>query len=265
MTAKRWPILVLVAACLLGAPKPAGAMAIANSTIDFKNLAIAPTLGTFSLGGLWTLEAFAHADNSLGETDDDFAFSLSPDTIGATAVVTWASATGTASAPNDPPDLVVTGAASSDVNIPLCGSAAAFSKGLGTLVNTFTLSDSGNVQFDIDISGLLNVMTSGCGLAASTEVVFTLEVDGTPILFFNTLLSIGPDDSDMLAFATHLSNTMMLDAGSHFLLLEADSESSGLVPEPPAGLLLVAGLAALAAARRRRVLVRMKGMSGSPK
>jgi hypothetical protein len=42
--------------------------------------------------------------------------------------------------------------------------------------------------------------------------------------------------------------------------LEADSESAGLVsvPEPPVGLLLVAGLAGLAAARRRAVVVRLE-------
>jgi hypothetical protein len=268
MTAKRWPILVFVAACLLGAPKPAGAMAIANSSIDFKNLAITPALGTFSLDGAWFLEAFADANNSLGQVDNGFSASVSPDSISASAAVTWASAKGTASAPNDPPDLAVTGSALSDVNIPGCGPAAAFSKGRGTMFNFFTLTGGGPsvaVTFAVDIAGLLNVMTDACGLSAMTETIFTLEVDGTPILFRDDILSIGPNDTASLSFSTTLMASVMLDsfdpAGnplSHSLLLEADSESSGLVPEPPAGSLLIAGLAALAAVRRRLAIVRME-------
>jgi hypothetical protein len=266
MMSKRFPVItVFIAACLLGAPLQASATAIANSTLDFKNLSITPTVGSISLDGPWFLETFAHADNSLGQIDEHFTPESSPGTVSASAAVAWASATGTASAPNDPSDFLVTGSAQSDVNIPGCGPAAAFSNGRGTLFNSFTLSDGGPVQFAIDISGLLNVMTDACGVFARTETVFTLEVDGTPILFHNELLSIGPSDSATQSVSTHLSNTVTLAAFdpdglplSHFLLLEIDSESAGAVPEPPVGLLLITGLAALAVARRRPVLARLE-------
>ncbi|HKA45044.1 MAG TPA: hypothetical protein VKF40_23880 [Burkholderiales bacterium] len=251
---------VLVAMCLAGVPFQAEATAIAHGDLDFKNLAITTGTGTtFSLDGPWTLEAFAHADNSLGQVDDQFNTDISPSTIGASAAVTWASAAGAASAPNDPPDLAITGAASSDVNVPGCGPAAAFSNGRGTLFNSFTLTSSGPsaaVTFAIDISGVLKTVTDLCGIVAASEVIFSLEVDGTPVLFHDDLLSIGPSDAATKSIATHLTNTVTLDTGvSHFLLLEADSESRGqvVVREPPAGVLLVAGLAALAAARRRTV------------
>jgi hypothetical protein len=268
MMLKRLPVIaVFVVICLLGAPLQASAMAIANSTLDFKNLSITPTVGAILLDGSWFLETFAHADNSLGQIDENFTPGSFPDPVSASAAVTWASATGTASAPNDPPGFLVTGTAQSDVNLPGPG-AAAFGKSRSTLFNSFTLSGGGSsvdVQFAIDISGLLNVMTDAFGLFAQTETVFTLEVDGTPILFQNDLLSIGPSDSGSQSFSTHLSNTMTLAAFdldglplSHFLLLEADSESAGAVPEPPVGLLLITGLAALAVARRRPVLIRLE-------
>src|SRR5437016_1356577 len=104
MTSKRLPVLIVfVVAWLLGAPLQAGATAIASSSINFENLAITPAAGAFSLDGPWFLEAFAHADNSLGEIDEHLTPGSSPGTVSESAAVTWASATGSASAPNDPP------------------------------------------------------------------------------------------------------------------------------------------------------------------
>ncbi|BBJ24475.1 hypothetical protein [Candidatus Nitrotoga sp. AM1P] len=262
MMSKRFPVIVVfVATCLLGAPLQTSATAIANSMLEFKNLSITPTAGGISLDGSWFFETFAHADNSLSQIDENFTPGSSPGTVSASGAVTWASATGTASAPNAPSDFLVSGSAQSDVNLPGPGAAAAFGKSRSTLFNSFTLSGGGpnvDVQFAIDISGLLNVMTDAFGMFAQTQTVFTLEVDGTPILFQNNFLSIGPGDSDTQSFSTHLSNTVTLAAFdldgsplSHFLLLEAENDPRGRIPEPPVGLLLITGLVALAATRRR--------------
>ena len=262
--------------CLLCVPLQADTTAMGSSTVGFQSLVITPAAGAFSFDGPWFLQGFAHADNSLGESADQLSPNIPPDflatspaTISAAAAVTWASAQGAASAPNTPPDLAVTGSAHSSVNVPGCGPAAAFSKGRGTLFNSFILSGGGsnvNVQFAIDIAGALNLLTDGCGVFARTQTVFTLQVDGEVVLFDDRLREIGRSDALTEQFSEHLTATVPLEtldaAGlplSHVLLLEADSESSGLVsvPEPPAGLLLIAGLAVLGAARRRPVLARL--------
>ena len=267
MTSARLPgLIVFVAACLLGAPLQVGATAIASSTLDFNHLAITPAAGTFSLDGVWSLEAFAHADNSLGEIDEQFTPGNSPGMVSASAAVTWASANGAARAPNAPPDLVVAGSASSTVKIPGYGPASASGNGRGTLFNSFTLTGGGpsvSVTFEIDIWGLIDLLTDSFGVFARSETIFTLAVDGEVVLFDDRPREIGPNSGLIEPFAERLMNTVTLasvDADgmplSHSLILEADSESRALViPEPPIALLVVAGLGALAAARRRTVRV----------
>jgi hypothetical protein len=230
-------------------------------------------VGSLTLDDVWLLQAFASANNSLGESDPQFNFAFSPGTTSATALVTWATATGTASALGAPPNLNVSGSAMSGINVPGCNPAAAFSEGHGTLSDSFTLSGTGTVavQFAVDIVGMLNVMTDACGLNAFTQTIFTLAVDGgDPILmglFDQHALNIGPSSSQTLALGRHLTNTVSLDAGvSHFLLLEADSESHGQtqLPEPPSSVLLLVGLGALlwANLRGRKIgLIRPPGLA----
>src|SRR5262245_34691898 len=133
MVSKRLSALsVLLAVWLVGFPLLANATAIAHGDLAFSNLAITPAAGSVTLDGPWLFEAFAQANNSLGQINDQFNSGSSPGAVSSSVAVTWASATGAASAPNDPPDLAAIGAASSNVNIPGCGTAAAFSTGRGT-------------------------------------------------------------------------------------------------------------------------------------
>lgn len=251
MTSKRLPVCEWLCAAALGLvlSQPVAATAIANSSIDFANLEISPDSGTVVLLDLWTLAAFAEANNSLGEADADFDTALSPAMANAAASVAFAAASGNATALGDPPDFEVTGSAASSVNIPGCDPAAAFAKGLGTLFNSFVITGGTgtvNVDFGVDISGALKVMTDDCGVKAETETIFSLELDGNPILFRHDLLSIGPNSSQTLTFSERLATTVSLDFDTeHFLLLQLDSESSGLVPEPPMIALLLVGLGGL--------------------
>lgn len=259
MASKRVLGLLVLVALGLCVPRPAAAVAIANSSLGFSNLTMVPAAGSLTFDDVWLLQGFASANNSLGDVDPQFDLALSPGTSSATATVTWATATGSATALGDPPDVDVSGSASSSVNIPGCNPAAAFAESFGSLSNSFTVSGTGSVavDFGIDIGGVLNVLTDGCGLKAFTQTIFTLAVDGgNPVLtglFDQRALNIGPSSSRTVPFDAHLTNTVMLDAGvSHFLLLQADSESEGetQIAEPAASALLLAGLGALLWAQR---------------
>lgn len=257
MASKRFLTLLLLATLCLFVPRPVAATAIANSVLNFSNLTITPATGSLTFDDVWLLQGFASANNSLGGSDAQFNFAFSPGMTAATAAVTWATASGTATALDDPPNLNVSGGAISGVNVPGCGAFAAFSEGTGTLSNSFTISGTGSVavQFAVNIAGMLNAMTDGCGLNAFTQTTFTLAVDGgAPILFDLQASTIGPSSSLAQSFSELLTDTVFLDAGvSHFLILQADSESQGQtqVPEPPSSALLLLGVAVLLWSRRR--------------
>lgn len=261
MTMIRAVVFVIVAGIATLVSNLAAATAIAHSTLSFENLSLEPTSGVLTLDGAWLLQVFASANNSLGESDSNFDFSLSPDALSESATVTWADASGTATALGDPPDLDVSGSAASAVDIPGCQSAAAFAEGHGTLSNSFTVSGTGDVSVRLgaDISGMLSVFTDSCGLHAFTQTIFTLAIDGgDPLLtglFDQRALSVGPNSFEQQAFSgVHLSRDVLLTAGvSHFILLQVDSESSAqTIPEPVTGALLLAGLTGWLWTRRRR-------------
>ena len=270
----RWlPVCVTLVLLVLSLVLPSGtyATAIATSTLSFSNLRISPAAGSFAFVDLdgngapdpWTLEAFADARNSLGESATMNPMQPGPGTAKADAIVTFADGHGMASALASPPALNVTGSASSNINLPGCDVSWASSTGRGRLSNTFMLTGGTGavaVQFGADLTGGLQVMTDACGVLAETEVFFSLEVDGDPTLFPDPipLLSIGPSDSDTLSVSQSLSKTLTLQFDTpYFLLLEVDSESRGVnaVPEPSTLVLLLTGLGLLltASVRHRRV------------
>jgi hypothetical protein len=84
-------------------------------------------------------------------------------------------------------------------------------------------------------------------VSASTETVFALELDGSPILFRHDALSIGPSASQNLAFSTTLTSSRSLQFGtSYFVFLQPDSESRGVSTVPESTTILVyCGLAAV--------------------
>lgn len=260
MTSKRFASALLLFSLCLCVPQPVAATAIGSSTIGCSNLAINPAAGSLTLSGVWSLQGFASANNSLGQSDAQFNSASSPGTASATAAVTWGTASGSATALGDPPSLNVLCNASSSANIPGNGSAAAFATGLGTLSNSFTLSGTApvNVQFAIDLTGALQVLTDALGLLAGTETIFSLQVDGNQLLFFDLPLLIGPGQTLSQSFDTRLSNSIMLDPGvSHFIYLEVDSESQAQtrpISEPGSTGLLLTGLALGLFARRRYAL-----------
>lgn len=251
----------LLAACLavlvFGAPQVASATAIASSNLSAFDLQMTPQSGVVELLFDWELEAFAEGRNSLGEIDDDFDFSFFGGGVSADGQVTWAQGEGDALAPVFfPPDFNVFENASSAVDLPSGQPKAASSLGRGTLLNEFRVTGGTgtvDVDFSVGLAGDLSVFTDANGSAASTEVIFGLELDSNLILDYDKLLSIGSSQSDSFAVSEVLSTTIPLEYDvPYFLYLEVYSESTGIVPEPHTIALMLAGLGGVVGFSKKR-------------
>ena len=242
--------LLLSASLLLCIPGVGYADAVALNTISFSNLQIIASTGTVQFQGAWNSQAFAQAQNSLGGLDSQFVSNTGGPAM-VTATVLFASASGTALVAS------LSGAALSNASLPGNINAQALSTGTGTLFNFFEITGgtgSVNVTFSADLAGMLDVMTDQSGLLARTETIFTLGLDGQPILFFDSPLLVGSNDHASLAFAQTLSTTLSLNFNTPYLLFaQADSESQAInIPEPPTIALGFTALLGLAACVRKK-------------
>jgi len=107
------------------------------------------------------------------------------------------------------------------------------------------------VTFSANLTGSLDVFTDAFGVKAETETIFALEVDGTPVLSFFKLLSIGPMSLDHFSISDSVrlepATLTLLFGAPSFLFVSVDSESEVInVPEPSTITLMLAGLVALA-------------------
>ncbi len=88
---------------------------------------------------------------------------------------------------------------------------------------------------------------------ASSDLIFYLGIDGTPVLFKDSPEYIGPNSSFFSSGTWSLSNTVTLTAGQqYFLLYQTDSERPTPVPEPTTLSLLLGGALYSLVARRLR-------------
>jgi hypothetical protein len=236
---------------LLCIPELGYADAVAITSISFSNLGIDASSGTVQFLDVWSSQAFAQGQNSLGEIDQEFNSNTgSNSTI--TAAVTYAGASGTAVvAP-------LSGGASSYANIPGAINAEADSTGIGNLSNFFEITGgtgSVDVTFSVLIDSSNSVTTDQLGVLAYSETDFGLEVNGSPAIATYQVLAVGPSSTTSSTFAVTLSNTVPLNFGSTYsLVAQADSESQAIdtTPEPATASLAFIGLAALGAYIRRK-------------
>jgi hypothetical protein len=246
---RRLPLASLlgIALSLLSGAPCANATAIANSSLQLETLAITSSSGSILFAP--TAQSFAQAQNSLGELVSNFD---SGTTAASSAVVTWADASGSADS------ILQTASAIADVNIPSGMAGAASSVGQGSLFD-FSFMVTGTtgpvaVQFAAMLPAVQSLMTDEFGMQATSELVFDLSIDGMPVLFQDSPLSIGPSSSLSNSGTWNLNNSVTLNAGQAYtLVLQLDAESSGIntIPEP-ATFSLIAGGALLSMVRRLR-------------
>jgi|GEM_PF-1592447 len=146
------------------------------------------------------------------------------------------------------------------------GSTAGFdtSAGRASINGEFEIigaSGAVSVTFSTVISGGLNLSSDSYGVSGQGESDFALSVDGNPVLFYDQILTIGPDQTQSEPISEALTASMTLTADTPYsFVAEADAETDVVnsnalaVPEPAEVSLVVACLAMLAfisLARRR--------------
>jgi hypothetical protein len=168
---------------------PAVASAIASSDLAVSGVSIVVDGRTIVLDDVWTLEAFASTNDTLGGSDSDFDTGTSPGTSTATALIALASASGSAVAPGNPADFAVTGHAASDAQLLGCGSTAAFASPFGQLSNFFSISGSGEVDaaFAADLVLLLNADSES---RASTSESRAVPEPATPLALLAAAMAL---------------------------------------------------------------------------
>jgi hypothetical protein len=247
--------LLLIAAFVFSLnPTAVRADVVVSSSLDLSQLQIVPTEGTVEFLSPWTAQVFVQAQDSLGGLDQHFN-SVNDSATSASASTALANASGAASFQS------LGASAASGVNIPdISANASSSSNGSfpGSLSGTFEIvGATGPVTVVFKAPLMVNQFLSanGAGISASSEVIFNLlspDINGgSPLLFFDNPLSIGPNDSISFAASPMLTDSVTLQPNTpYFLIAEVDAESSGLsaVPEPSFLLLIALGLSVLLAA-----------------
>ena len=231
-------VFILAASTLISPPLYADSTS--TSSIQVSNFTMTSSSGTIVFLDLWTAEAFAQAQNSLGGNNSQYNSSLGG-LAQASASVQFASAQSSADALN----MIQMGSAG--VNIPE-GLIAASAMSQETLYNMFEITGAGgpvNVTFGVMLNSMQSLFTDSSGLFASSEVAFTLSVDGNVVLFSDIANQIGPNGSWTNNFSDELRNTISLNENQPYqITLFADPElSGGNAPEPPTIALALAGAA----------------------
>ena len=215
--------------------------AFADSQLSFGGLYILPAGGMVQLGTSWQASGFAQ-----GGVNSQYNTGTSPS---ASAAGDYSLGLGSASVPLTL-TYNVSGMASASNAILGQIDASDQATGHGTVWEDQLMitggSGSVSTEFSININGLLNLSTDIYGQSAQAETVFTLQLNGNPVLFNDRPLSIGPNGSQSQPFSQTLMGSATLQYNTIYqLLIEADAEVSAYnVPEPGTGALATLGVLA---------------------
>ena len=228
---------------------------IVNTSLSLTGLSITPASGSVQLQTPFSASAFAQTQDNLGGSGQQFN-TVSGRATSASASTSLTSATATASVSG------LSASASGSVNIPEISAfgAATANGGPGSLMGSFEIvgtSGSVSVDFAASLTGSQSLFANGGGESAKSEIVFSLllpAVSSSPLLFYDNPLSMGPDMSLISPYSNTLTDSVMLQANTPYLLIgNVDSESSGfsIIPEPSLAVLTALALCALWFVRRR--------------
>ena len=243
-------VRVLLFGLLLGASSTAYADALVITSFSFGNLQFTPATGTavFTPTGA---SARAVGMNSLSE-NQDISSNIFP-VAQATVTVTFANASGTASATNQ------TAAATSFVNVGGCTcTASSFGQAafIGTLV---ILGGEGNVNVTISSMPFATgmVMTDQFGKFAEAEVSWDLFLNGVSVFSNDMLIGVtGPNQTGQFQLGPGaVSKPFSLEFGAvNTIEVRISAVSSGVneVPEPATVVLLVSGLGLMTGVLKKR-------------
>lgn len=235
MSSTTTSVALAFALCLY--PAAVRADVIVSTGISLNNLQILPATGSLVVLPGVLASASAQAQDSLGG-NDAHSNTVIDDATSANAVTALANANAAASA------MALTASAVSGVTIPQItafASSGANGAPFGSLFGQFEIVGTTgpvSVQLKALLDYTQSLSTTGGGISASSEVIFNVllpDVNGSPVLFFDNLLTIGPHDSMSTMGTPALSAFVTLDPGTTYnFIAEVDSESSGLsqVPEP---------------------------------
>jgi len=247
-------VRVLLFGLLLGASSSAYADTVVITSFNFSNVQFNPATGTavFTPTGAGTRSL---ATNSLGENQD-----ISSNTFPVsqtTAVVTFANASGSASATN------LTANATSFVSVGGC-TCSASSFGLAVFSGTLViLGGEGNVDVTFSMMPFATgqVMTDQFGASAEAEVFWNFLLNGVSVLSNDQMLigvngpnqtgqfQLGPGAvSRTFSLQFGAVNTIELRIGANGFANEVNA-----VPEPASMLLLVSGLGFMAGVLKKRL------------
>ena len=241
------PLLFALAVSLALTPR-LQATAIATGSVSVTNLTITPSSGTVVFSMPWTAQAFAQAQNSLCGCDSQFNSSVGGNAQ-ADAMVMFAQGHAVTDAAN------LTLLAADAVDISGAGEMAANALGQSTLFNTTFFITGGSGSVDVAFSALLNMgqtlFTDSSGVFANDETSFQLSLDGQTLLFMDLANQIGSNSGLTDGFSGTLNDTVTLNFDQNYTLYGvAEDDPSGYnTPEPPAGSLMLFGVALIAAQR----------------
>lgn len=249
---------LVLSATLFLASVASRADVIVSSSLNLTQFQITPAAGSVVILPGVSVSAFAQALDSLGGFDQQFNSAIDA-AISASAATALANASGTVSGVD------LTGSVTGGITIPDI-EAFASAEGQAMLSGMFEITGTtGNV--DVTLTAILatsqSLLTAGFGQSATSEVTYTFlipDIESVPVLFYDNLLTIGPDQSLDQSSNPTQTITLSLPANTPLAFVQfLDDEPSGVnlnpvspVPEPSSLLFLFSGLGLLAFSRHRR-------------